>query len=194
MSTRIGDLASGTLSIQALDAARERPVRPKLNTMSRESMPNGMGGVESDPALAATWYQRAADQNYSPAIQELGYLYEQGLGVKKDPMLALNLQRQGRRSGGRTGLRMEDHRGRGGRCPASCRLSEQLDASNSELQTLRSQLADTTKLPPSRRVAQLAKSESAALDLREQLAAAKQGQGDGSKLAELRNAIDRQGK
>ncbi|MFC4312749.1 caspase family protein [Steroidobacter flavus] len=183
----IGDLASGTLSIERwmpLAKAGE----PEAQYYVARIYANGMGGVESDPAVAATWYQRAADQNYSPAIQELGYLYEQGLGVQKDPMLALNLQRKAAGLGDELDYawKISEAEEEGAKQVAA--LSEQLDASNAELQSLRSQLSDTTNAAFQAR-ARLAKSESAALDLREQLAAAKQGQGDGAKVAELRNAL-----
>ncbi|HEY5755247.1 MAG TPA: caspase family protein [Steroidobacter sp.] len=183
----IGDLSSGTLSIQRwLPLAKAGGAEAQYYVARIYA--NGMGGVESDPALAATWYQRAADQSYSPAIQELGYLYEQGLGVKKDPMLALNLQRKAAGLGDELDYawKITEAEEEGARQVAA--LSEQLDASNTELQAMRSQVADTTNAAFQARE-QLAKSESAALDLREQLAAAKQVQGDGSKLAELRNAV-----
>jgi len=54
---------------------------------------NGMDNVPIDHAEAARWYQLAADQGYAEAKQELGYLYELGLGVEKDELKALNLQR-----------------------------------------------------------------------------------------------------
>jgi len=46
---------------------------------------------------AAYWYQQAADQNHLDAMKNLAYLYEQGLGVAKDSLLAIELLR---RSGG----------------------------------------------------------------------------------------------
>lgn len=185
----IGDLSSGTLSIQRwLPLAKAG--EPEAQYYVARIYANGMGGVASDAALAADWYQRAADQNYSPAIQELGYLYEQGLGVKKDPMLALNLQRRAAGLGEELDYawKITEAEEEGAKQVAA--LSEQLHASNTELQTLRAQLLDTTNAVFQAR-AQLAKSESAALDLREQLASAKQSgsEGDGSKLAELRDAL-----
>lgn len=54
---------------------------------------NGMDNVTINYAEAARWYEKAADQGFSEARQELGYLYERGLGVAKDPLKALNLQR-----------------------------------------------------------------------------------------------------
>jgi chromosome segregation ATPase len=47
-----------------------------------------------DYSKAADWYQRAARKKFAPAMQELGYLYEQGLGVRQDPLAGLNLQRE----------------------------------------------------------------------------------------------------
>jgi len=52
-------------------------------------------GREPDFVQAAQWYQKAAAQNYTRAQLNLAYLYEQGLGVTKDPLKALNLYRQG---------------------------------------------------------------------------------------------------
>jgi hypothetical protein len=51
-------------------------------------------GRPADYAQAARWYEKAAAQNYSRAQMNLAYLYEQGLGVAKDPLKALNLYRQ----------------------------------------------------------------------------------------------------
>lgn len=41
-------------------------------------------GVEQDYALAAQWYQKAADQGYAAAQYSLGLLYEKNLGVPQD--------------------------------------------------------------------------------------------------------------
>src|SRR5581483_2613076 len=43
---------------------------------------------------AAVWYQKAVAQGYTRAMVNLGALYEQGLGVDKDALKALNLYRQ----------------------------------------------------------------------------------------------------
>lgn len=53
----------------------------------------GALGDESDYAQAAFWFQKAADQGHSSALLSLGSLYEQGLGVSKDTLKALNLYR-----------------------------------------------------------------------------------------------------
>ncbi|HEY0683218.1 MAG TPA: caspase family protein [Steroidobacter sp.] len=186
----IGDLSSGTLSIQRWLPLAESGEAEAQYYVAR-IYANGMGGIGTDHALAAKWYQRAADQNYSAAIQELGYLYEQGLGVQKDPKLALNLQRKAAGLGDELDYawKITAAEEEGARQVAA--LSEQLDASNAELETLRAQLGDTTNAVFEART-KLAKSESAALDLREQLAAAKQSgavEGDGSKIAELNTAL-----
>src|SRR5229473_1429489 len=47
-----------------------------------------------DYASAALWYQKAADQGYARALINLGFLYEQGLGVTKDQANALKLYRK----------------------------------------------------------------------------------------------------
>lgn len=184
----VGDLSSGTLSIQRWMPLAEAG-QPEAQYYVARIYANGMGGVASDPSRAADWYKRAADQNYSAAIQELGYLYEQGLGVEKNPVLALNLQRKAAGLGEELDYawKITAAEEEGARQVAA--LSEQLDASNAQLETLRAQLQDTTNAVFQAR-AQLARSESATLDLREQLATAKQsGSGDGSKLAALQSQL-----
>lgn len=186
----IGDLASGTLSIQRWLPLAEAG-EPEAQYYVARIYANGMGGVPIDHSRAADWYRRAADQNYSAAIQELGYLYEQGLGVQKDPMLALNLQRKAAGLGEELDYawKITAAEEEGARQVAA--LSEQLDASNAELQTLKAQLSDTTNAVFRTRE-QLARSESAVLDLREQLAAAKQSgtaPEQDSKVAALNSAL-----
>ncbi|HEY6641819.1 caspase family protein [Povalibacter sp.] len=66
---------------------------PEAMTNVGEIYERGMG-VDPDFSAAASWYQKAADKNYSRAIFNLGTLYEQGLGVPQDQLKALNLYRQ----------------------------------------------------------------------------------------------------
>ena len=88
----LGDLASGTLSLQRwLIPAEEGD--PEAQYYVARIHANGMDDVPVNYAKAAAWYEKASTQGYSEAKQELGYLYEQGLGVEKDPLKALNLQR-----------------------------------------------------------------------------------------------------
>lgn len=48
-------------------------------------------GIRQDPALAATWYRKAADQNFADAMNDLGYLYYQGsTGTPRDPAVAID--------------------------------------------------------------------------------------------------------
>lgn len=51
-------------------------------------------GRPADYAEAAKWYEKAAAQNFARGQMNLAYLYEQGLGVQKDALKALNLYRQ----------------------------------------------------------------------------------------------------
>lgn len=88
----LGDLSSGTLSLKRwLAPANEGDMEAQYYVARIYA--NGMDDVPVDYAQAATWYQRAAGQGSKEAKQELGYLYEQGLGVEKDLLRALNLQR-----------------------------------------------------------------------------------------------------
>ena len=53
----------------------------------------GIGGTPQYE-FAADWFQKSADQGYKRAKLNLGYLFEQGLGVSKDPLKALNFYRE----------------------------------------------------------------------------------------------------
>jgi TPR repeat protein len=53
----------------------------------------GLGGQPNFEA-AVIWYKKAADQGYSRSLFNLGTLYEQGQGVPKDRLQALNLYRK----------------------------------------------------------------------------------------------------
>jgi hypothetical protein len=88
----LGDLASGTLSLQRwMVPAKEGDAEAQYYVARIYA--NGMDNVTINYAEAASWYQKAANQGYAEAKQELGYLYELGLGVEKDELRALNLQR-----------------------------------------------------------------------------------------------------
>ncbi len=88
----LGDLASGTLSLQRWMTPAENGDAEAQYYVAR-IYATGMDNVAVDYAQAAVWYEKAAKQGYNEAKQELGYLYEQGLGVEQDLLKALNLQR-----------------------------------------------------------------------------------------------------
>jgi predicted nucleic acid-binding Zn-ribbon protein len=54
----------------------------------------GAGGAPPDYRSALGWYEKAAAQGHPAALASLGYLYEKGLGVDRDPVRALNLYRK----------------------------------------------------------------------------------------------------
>ena len=89
----LGDLASGTLSLERWMVPASDGDAEAQYYVAR-IYANGMDNVDINYQEAARWYQMAADQGYAEAKQELGYLYEQGLGVPKDELKALNLQRE----------------------------------------------------------------------------------------------------
>jgi len=89
----LGDLSSGTLSLQRWLVPAEDGDAEAQYYVAR-IYANGMDNVDVNYQEAARWYQMAADQGFGEAMQELGYLYEQGLGVPKDELKALNLQRE----------------------------------------------------------------------------------------------------
>ena len=51
----------------------------------------GQGVPYADPKSAADWYQKAAAQNYAPALNNLARLYADGRGVKQDVPKAIEL-------------------------------------------------------------------------------------------------------
>jgi TPR repeat protein len=51
----------------------------------------GEGVPHADPKAAADWYQRAAAQNYAPALNNLARLYADGRGVSQDVPKAIEL-------------------------------------------------------------------------------------------------------
>jgi predicted nucleic acid-binding Zn-ribbon protein len=89
----LGNLATGTFSLK-----RWLPVAEKGDAEAQYFVAriyaNGMDDVPVDYAKAAEWYRKAGAQKYVAALQELGFLYEKGLGVQQDELQALNLQRQ----------------------------------------------------------------------------------------------------
>lgn len=64
----------------------------KAQTYVAEIYERGLG-TPPNYSEAAKWYGLASKQNYKPAQLSLGRLYEAGLGVEKDILLALNLYR-----------------------------------------------------------------------------------------------------
>lgn len=57
-------------------------------------------GTPPDFGMAAQWFQKSVDQGNKRAMTNLAYLYEEGLGVGKDDLKALNLYRQASGAGG----------------------------------------------------------------------------------------------
>jgi hypothetical protein len=133
----LGDLSSGTLSLSRwLKPASDGDAEAQYYVARIHA--NGMDSVPVNYREAAVWYQRAADQGYSEAKQELGYLYEQGLGVEKNPLLALNLQREAAGLGEELDYAwkvVEAER-------LQAELAEQLETANASLQRSRLDLRD----------------------------------------------------
>ncbi len=50
--------------------------------------------INMDPAQAAAWYRKAADQGFAPAQHSLGVLYEYGSGVPNNPATAAEWYRK----------------------------------------------------------------------------------------------------
>ncbi|NJM92947.1 MAG: sel1 repeat family protein, partial [Rhodospirillaceae bacterium] len=62
----------------------------------------GQGVPYADPKAASEWYQKAATQNYAPAINNLARLYADGRGVKQDVPKAIELWSKAAEAGNTT--------------------------------------------------------------------------------------------
>ena len=62
---------------------------PEAQTYVGELYERGVGGEAPRYADAAQWYRKAADQGYARGMINLGFLHEKGLGVARDPAVAL---------------------------------------------------------------------------------------------------------
>jgi hypothetical protein len=113
---------------------------PQAQVYVGEIFEKGLGRP-ADYAEAAKWYQKAAAQNFARGQMNLAYLHEQGLGVEKDPLKALNLYRLASGisddslvlASELTEVRSEMQRTIDG-------LTDQLEARNAEVLALRSDL------------------------------------------------------
>jgi hypothetical protein len=135
----LGDLSSGTLSLK-----RWLPLAQAGNAEAQYYVAriyaNGMSGAAVDYTQAAHWYQLAADQGDSAALQELGYLYDRGLGVQRDPILALNLQRKAAGMGEELDYAWKIDAAQESAAKQIEELNARLEASNTELVQSRSAL------------------------------------------------------
>jgi hypothetical protein len=185
----LGDLSSGTLSIKRWLPLAEQGDAEAQYYVAR-IYANGMGGVPVDYGRAVSWYQKAARQQYQSALQELGYMYEQGLGVERDALQALNLQRQAAGLGAELDYAWKITEAKEEAARQVGALSDQLEASNTEIETLRAQVTDTNDALFRSR-ADFGRSETALLDLKEQLKAAneKAEAADASRVQELQRTL-----
>lgn len=67
---------------------------PEAQTYVGELYERGIGGRPPSFGDAAQWYRRAAEQGFARGMINLGFLYEKGLGVERDPAIALQWYRQ----------------------------------------------------------------------------------------------------
>lgn len=71
---------------------------PRAQVILGRCYENGLG-VKQDMAVAAQWFQMAAEQNDSEAQVLLAYCYEIGKGVPKDPQQVMNLMTRAAEAG-----------------------------------------------------------------------------------------------
>lgn len=158
---------------------------PQAQTYVGEIFEKGLGRAP-DFAVAAQWYEKAAAQKFSRAQMNLAFLYEQGLGVPKDPLKALNLYREA--SGIKddsltyvsevTAVRTEMQ-------SQVDTLTDQLEQQNSQIETLQTQL-ESSRQDFAAQSAQLARARDDAGALRRQVADLKAQAGtDPARAAEL---------
>ena len=142
----VGDLAGGTFSLRRWLPVAEHgdpAAQPEAQYYVARIYANGMDGVPPDFGKAAEWYQRAADHKFSPAMQELGYLYEKGLGVPQDRLRAINLQRQASGLGDDLDYAWKLTVAKEEAAKQSAALSQQLEDLNAQLADMRLQSSQT---------------------------------------------------
>jgi len=185
----IGDLAGGNLSLQRWLPLAEKG-DPEAQYYVARIYGNGMGGVTTDYTRAAEWYRKAADQGYKAAKMELGYMYEEGLGVQQDLLLALNLQREASGLGEDLDYARKITEAQQEAERRVAELDARLEEANLQLADLRLQLGRSSDELAANR-ARLARSENEVLDLRADLEAARSSPGgaDGAKVRELQAAL-----
>lgn len=71
---------------------------PRAQIMLGRCYENGLG-VQQDLAVAAQWFQLAAEQNDAEGQLLLAYCYEVGAGVPKDPQQVMNLMTRSAEAG-----------------------------------------------------------------------------------------------
>lgn len=187
----LADLSSGTLSLSRWMPLAEQG-DPEAQYYVARIYANGMSGVAVDYAKAATWYQKASDQNYKSATLELAYLYEQGLGVTTDRMRALNMQRAASGLGEDLDYSSKIATAQADAAAKVAAMSEQLEQSNAALEDMRAQLV-AMQGDLTRSHSELNRSEDAVLDLRAQLASARKSVGtpgaDPARVKQLESSL-----
>ena len=180
----LGDLSGGTLSLKRWLPVAENGDAEAQYYVAR-IYANGMSGVPVDYAQAAHWYELAAKQGYNPAMQELGYLYEKGLGVPVDLQLALNLQRKASGLGADLDYAWKITAAQESAAKQVEELSARLEASNRDLEATRTELmAKQDTLSRSR--AEYRRQADLVLNLKTSLEAARQG-GSGEDAAHVKD-------
>ena len=158
---------------------------PQAQVYVGEIFEKGLGRP-ADFAAAAKWYEKAAAQNFARGQMNLAYLYEQGLGVTKDPLKALNLYRQ---ASGITDDSLtytsEVVQVRSEMQGAIDDLTAQLETQNAEVGRLKSELESSQTQLSSQRVA-LARAQGETRELEQQVATLRAQPGvDPGRAAEL---------
>jgi len=158
---------------------------PQAQVYVGEIFEKGLGRP-ADFAEAARWYEKAAAQNFARGQMNLAYLYEQGLGVEKDPLKALNLYRQ---ASGITDDSLtyvsEVVQVRSEMQGAIDDLTAQLETQNAEVDRLKSELEASQTQLSSQRVA-LARAQGESRELHGQVEALRSQAGaDPVRVAEL---------
>ena len=135
---------------------------------------------------AVAWYQKAAEAGNSTGKMQLARLYEKGLGIEQDGLMAVNLWREATGTGEELVLASELEAAKTEAEQRIARLTEQLQQRSEEAEQARTLLAQARSEIDDRRTA-LAQAESRQKELEAQVASA--AQADPEALARLRNQL-----
>jgi len=144
--------------------------------------------VEADYDKAAHWYQRASDAGSKQGMMQLARLYERGLGVAADPLMATNLWREATGAGEELVLASELEAAKTQAASRISELTNQLRQSNEQTEAVRYELAQARTEVQTRR-ASLQQAQAQLADIRGKIEQAAASEQNAEQLAQLRTRL-----
>ena len=141
--------------------------------------------VDPNYQEAAHWYRKAADAGNKKGMMQLARLYERGLGVEEDALLATNLWRRATGAGEELVLASTLEQAQTQATARIAQLTQQLRASNESAESVRSELATARNEINARRT-NLERSQAEVAQLQKELQQVTQASADPQEIAQLK--------